>query len=72
MPQLICFMLRHFSNGVVLGLCCAEALLLTDTLGLGQLIEGSPHDGAVTLLFLGQAALLFGTANMGVAVMNLR
>jgi hypothetical protein len=25
-------MLRDFTNGVVLGLCCAEALLLTDTL----------------------------------------
>lgn len=72
MPLLIRFLINHFCNGVVLGLICAEALLFTDALQLGSLVEASRNSGGVTLLFFGQAALLFGTANMGVAVMNLR
>ena len=72
MPQLIRFLLNHFGNGVVLGLVCAEVLLFSDAFQLGSLVEASRHSGAVTLLFFGQSALLFGTANMGVAVMNLR
>ena len=72
MPLLIRFLINHFGNGVVLGLICAEVLLFSDALQLGSLIEASRNSGGVTLLIFGQSALLFGTANMGVAVMNLR
>jgi hypothetical protein len=72
MPQLIRFLINHFANGVVLGLIFAEVLLFSDAFQLGSLVEASRHSGGVTLLFFGQSALLFGTANMGVAVMNLR
>jgi hypothetical protein len=72
MPSLIRFLINHFGNGVVLGLVCAETLLFSDVLQIGSLVEASRHSGVLTLLFFGQAALLFGTANMSVAVMNLR
>jgi hypothetical protein len=72
MPLLIRFLIHHFANGVVLGLACAEVILFTDAFQLGSLVETSRNSGGVTLLIFGQAALLFGTANMGVAVMNLR
>jgi hypothetical protein len=72
MPQLIRFLICHFGNGVVLGLACAETILLTDAFQLGRLVDAGDHSAALTLLFFGQAALLFGTANMSVAVMNLR
>lgn len=72
MPLLIRFLINHFGNGVVLGLVCAEVLLFSDVLQIGSLVEASRHSAVLTLLFFGQAALLFGTANMSVAVMNLR
>lgn len=72
MPLLIRFLISHFGNGVVLGLVCAEVLLFSDAFQLGSLVEASRNSGGMTLLFFAQAALLFGTVNMGVAVMNLR
>jgi hypothetical protein len=71
-PLLIRFLISHFGNGVVLGLVCAEVLLFSDAFQLGSLVEASRNSGGMTLLFFAQAALLFGTVNMGVAVMNLR
>lgn len=71
MPQLIRFLFVHFGNGVALGLICAEVILAADFFQIGRLLAA---DGGalVTALFFGQAALIFGAANMGVAVMNLR
>ncbi len=68
MPRLIRFLLSRFTNGAVLGLAVAEALLWADFGQLASLFAGSV---ALTLLFFGQAAMLFGTLGMSVAVMNL-
>jgi hypothetical protein len=72
MPLLVRFMTTQFANGAVLGLALVEALLFTDAFQLASLVATSGKEGAMTLLLFGQAALYFGTAQMSVAVMNLR
>lgn len=72
MPLLVRFMTTHFANGAVLGLALVEVLLFTDAFRLASLVGTSGREGAMTLLLFGQAALYFGTAQMSVAVMNLR
>lgn len=71
MPRLIRFMLCHFANGTVLGLAVGLVLLRADVGQLQTLFATSQHDAALTALFFAQAALLFGTLGMSVAVMNL-
>jgi hypothetical protein len=71
MPTLIQFLLTEFANGVVVGLTFALALLWCDVGSLGALLRDSPSSAALTALFFGQAALLFGTLGMSVAVMTL-
>ena len=68
MPRLIRFMRSKFTNGAVLGLTLGEALLWADVGRLASLFASS---AVVTGLFFVQAALLFGTLGMSVAVMNL-
>jgi hypothetical protein len=71
MPQLMRFPVVHLGNGIALGLICAESLLVADILQIGSLLAAD--GGALAmLLFFARAALIFGPANMGVAVMNLR
>lgn len=71
MPHLICFLLTHFGNGVVLGLSLAEALLIFDFGHLGKMLAASHQGGLLTALFFGQSALVFGTLNAAVAIMTL-
>lgn len=71
MPRLIRFMLSHFANGAVLGLSFGLALLWTDVGEIDRLLAASNNAAALTALFFAQAALLFGTLGMSVAVMNL-
>lgn len=68
MPRLIRFLLSKFTNGAVLGLSVAEVLLWADVGHLASLFAGSV---VLTALFFAQAAMLFGTLGMSVAVMNL-
>lgn len=72
MPRLIRFMLAEFANGAVLGLTFGLALLWADVGSLGRLLGDSPSSAALTALFFIQAALLFGTLGMSVAVITLR
>jgi hypothetical protein len=70
MPNLIRFLIAKFTNGSVLGLVVALAILRADFAEIARLIAASGNETALTLLSFAQAALLFGTLGMSVAVMN--
>lgn len=70
LPNVVRFLIDHFTNGAVLGCLFGLILIRTDTAGLGGLLEGSQSVGA-TALFLAQGALIFGAFGMAVGMMSL-
>lgn len=71
MPRLIRFMLASFRDGAVMGLAVALGVMRADVGSIGRLLEADASGGLLCLLVFAQAALLFGTLAMAVAVMNL-
>lgn len=70
MPRLIRFMIQHFVDGAVMGCLFGLLLIRLDVAGLGRLLETSQTVGP-TALFLGQAALSFGTLSIAVGIVSL-
>jgi len=68
LPKLVRFMLYHALWGMVLGAMATFALIWTDFMGVGRLIQGS---GLATFILFFQMSMTFGAIALGVAVMNL-
>jgi hypothetical protein len=71
LPVLLTFLGRHLALGVAAGLVFAASLVLTDTGGLGVLLESSDDRYLALFLLYAFNALTFGSIAMGIGVMSL-